>query len=172
MLWSNSFSLIIDNTWVTILFPHHSASVTHICISELSNHCLIYFSWWLVPCFTPSYYLNQCWLAINWTPSNKPLWSFNQNTIIFSLKNAFENVVCKILAILFRPKCVDTRGTTRVSLGGCFKNAFELSNLNSLEILYKIALSMYEQDILCEISKVLFEIPHKKHQPILSKMCI
>ena len=42
----------------------------------------------------PSYYLNQCWLIVNWTPGNIFLWYLNQNSIIFIKKNAVENVAC------------------------------------------------------------------------------
>ena len=33
----------------------------------------------------------------------KNLWNFRQNTIIFAQENAFENIVCKMTAILFSP---------------------------------------------------------------------
>ena len=58
-------------------------------------------------CTTPSHYLNQCWLTINWTPRNKLQSKFNQNTQCLSQENSFENVVCKILAILSLPQCID-----------------------------------------------------------------
>ena len=33
-------------------------------------------------------------------------WDFNQNANIFIHENAFENIVCEMAAILFRPQCV------------------------------------------------------------------
>ena len=36
---------------------------------------------------------------------NKPKWIKLQNRIFFSQENAFEYVVCKMAAILFRPQC-------------------------------------------------------------------
>ena len=39
----------------------------------------------------------------SWTLSNKLKPNLNQNTKIFIKENAFENTVCEILAILFRP---------------------------------------------------------------------
>ena len=58
---------------------------------------------------TPSHYLNQCWDIANWTHRNKFHWSIKQNSYIFILKNAFENVVWKMGAILSWPQCVKTK---------------------------------------------------------------
>ena len=49
----------------------------------------------------PSHYLNKCWL-MKWTLWNKLQQKLNQNTV---QENAFQNVVCKIAAILFGPQC-------------------------------------------------------------------
>ena len=49
----------------------------------------------LRPCSAPSYYLNQCWLIVNWNLSNNIQWNFNQNTKIFIQENAFKNVACE-----------------------------------------------------------------------------
>ena len=54
----------------------------------------------------PSHYLNQCWIIVNWTRANVFQWNFNQNTTIFIEECAYENVVCKISAILSQPQCV------------------------------------------------------------------
>ena len=51
-----------------------------------------------------SYYLNQQWRIIDLTPWNKFKWNFNQNTNIFMLENAFDDVVCNISAILSQPR--------------------------------------------------------------------
>ena len=50
----------------------------------------------------PSQYLNQCSHIVNWTIRNKlqPQWNFfYQNTKLFSHRNTFQNVVCKMSAI-------------------------------------------------------------------------
>ena len=46
---------------------------------------------------------------VNWTPGNKFQWNLNRNLCIFIQENAFENIVCKIAAILSLPQCVDKR---------------------------------------------------------------
>ena len=45
-------------------------------------------------------YLNQHWIIVNWTIRNKLQWNFNQSTKRFIHKNAFENTVCGMAAIL------------------------------------------------------------------------
>ena len=50
--------------------------------------------------------LNQCWHIVNWTLRNKLQWNLNQNSYIFIHKNAIENVVYKMVAILSLPHCV------------------------------------------------------------------
>ena len=50
-----------------------------------------------------------------------------------------------------------------VCSGGRFKNVYKLLNLRALKI------SMYGQDILCGISKVPFEIPHKISYPYIER---
>ena len=56
---------------------------------------------------SPSHYLNQCWNIVNWTLRNKPQWNFDQHSYIFIKKNAFENLICKMAAILSQPECVN-----------------------------------------------------------------
>ena len=51
----------------------------------------------------PSHYLNHHWLVFNW---NKLQWNYSQNTTIFIYENALESI-CKIVAILYRPLCVN-----------------------------------------------------------------
>ena len=51
---------------------------------------------------SPSHYLNQCWLIVNWTLRNKLQWNSSRNTKFFIHENAFENVVCEMVAILSR----------------------------------------------------------------------
>ena len=65
-----------------------------------------WFRQWLVAWPAPSHYLNQCWNIVNLTLRNKLQWKFNRYSYIFNQKNAFENVVWKMAAILSRPQCV------------------------------------------------------------------
>ena len=58
---------------------------------------------------TPRHQLSWCWLTVNCTLRNKLQWNHNQNTKLFIQENAFENGVCKMSAILFRPQCVNLR---------------------------------------------------------------
>ena len=55
----------------------------------------------------PSHYLNQCWNIVNWTLGNKLWWNLNRNWYIFIQENAFETVVCKMVAILTQPQSVN-----------------------------------------------------------------
>ena len=41
---------------------------------------------------------------------NKLCWNFNQIKVVFFQENLFENVVCKMAAILFRFPCVNKMG--------------------------------------------------------------
>ena len=52
----------------------------------------------------PSHYLNQWWLIINWTLRNKLQRNFDQNATIFIQENPFENIICKMSVILYRPQ--------------------------------------------------------------------
>ena len=79
----------------------HLHVVPHICIRELGQH------WsrkWLVACWAPSHYPNQCWLIVNYSLQ----WNSNQNTKVFIHKNAFQYVVSKMVAILFRQRDIIT----------------------------------------------------------------
>ena len=78
--------------------------VPHIYVSDLGQH---WFRLWLVACPAPSHYLNQCCLLVNWILGNEL-----QLTVKFELKkekqkpfiheNAFETVICEMVAILSR----------------------------------------------------------------------
>ena len=76
---------------------------TYICIFELDHQ---WFRHWLGTCSVPSLCLNHCWPILNRTLWNKPQWNLNQNIQLFFQQNAFENVVCKMSAILFQSLCV------------------------------------------------------------------
>ena len=59
--------------------------------------------------FGASHYLNQCWVIINWTLiRNKLKWNFNQITKILIHKNASENIICEMAAILSQGSWVNT----------------------------------------------------------------
>ena len=58
-------------------------------------------------CSAPSHYLTQCWNIVNWNLRNKLQQNFNRNWNIFIKKNAFENVVHEMAAILSWPQCVN-----------------------------------------------------------------
>ena len=57
--------------------------------------------------FGPRPYLNQCWFRVNWTLRNILQWNFNQHIKISIHKNASENIVCDLAAILFRGRGVN-----------------------------------------------------------------
>ena len=54
----------------------------------------------IVSYLAPSHYLNQCLGIINWTLRNKLQWNFSQKSNFFFQENAFENVVCEMVAFL------------------------------------------------------------------------
>ena len=49
---------------------------------------------------TPSHYLHQCWVIVNWAIRNKLQWNFNQNTKISFHENTSETIVCEMTVIL------------------------------------------------------------------------
>ena len=55
----------------------------------------------------PSHCLNQCWLIVNWTLRNKFKGNSIKKTKLSIHKNAFENVICEMAAILSRERWVD-----------------------------------------------------------------
>ena len=54
-------------------------------------------------CSTTSHYLNQCSLIVNGTFMNKLQWNLLRKAKLFIQENSFENVVCKMTAILLKP---------------------------------------------------------------------
>ena len=98
------------NRWHTAdfkldIFLESSLTITghteHICIIEMSFHLFKLFA----ACLAPRYYLNKCWFIINSTLRSEFQWNFMQTTNIFNQENAFQNSVCKMVAILLRPQC-------------------------------------------------------------------
>ena len=59
-----------------------------------------WFSLWNVTCWAPSHYLNHPWIIVDLNLGNKFQWNLNLNTIIFIQEIEFENVVCKMVAII------------------------------------------------------------------------
>ena len=55
----------------------------------------------------PTHYLNQCSLIVHRTLRNKLQWNLNRNSKIFIEENAFESIVCEMVAILFRGRWVN-----------------------------------------------------------------
>ena len=88
--------------WHDLIFMGltHWGRLTHLCVSELtiigSDNGL-----------SPSHYLKQCWIIVNWTLRNKLHWNFKWNSNIFIQENSLEHVVCEIASILSRPQCVN-----------------------------------------------------------------
>ena len=62
----------------------------------------------LVTYLQPDHYMNQCWLTVNWTLRNKLLLNFDQNERLEIKENVFENVICRMLVISFRPQCFNS----------------------------------------------------------------
>ena len=92
--WASTISFLTDRPKL-----NHFLLVLHICVSESSHH---WFRWWFVAYSAPSQYLNQCFVIVNWTLSNKLQWNFNPNPNNFIHKNTFENVVCEMAVISSR----------------------------------------------------------------------
>ena len=84
----------------------------------------------IVVCSAPSHYLNQCWFIVNWTLKTNfgEIWIVIQ-TIIH--KDAFENVVYEMAAILFRGRW-DNEISTRPS-GHLFR-----CKINQVSLLHQV----------------------------------
>ena len=92
----------------------HLLLVPHICVNESDKN---WFGWWLVVYSAPSHYLNRCWDIVNWTLRHKLQWKCNQNTIVFTHENAFENIVCEMAAIFCRGRWAKKRFPLKSVLG-------------------------------------------------------
>ena len=51
----------------------------------------------------PSYYLNKCWVIVNWTLNNKLQWHFSRNT---NFSFSFQKIHLKISFAKWRPFCL------------------------------------------------------------------
>ena len=74
-------------------------------IRQQTSH--LWFGQRLVVWSARSYYPNQCWNIFNSNLMNNFQWNLKWNLYIFIQENAFENVVCKMAAVLSRPKWVN-----------------------------------------------------------------
>ena len=95
---------------------------------------------------------------VNCILRNKLQSNFNRNSNIFLQGKAFENIVCKMTAILSGLECVK-KTWDPVRSGGRFKNAYELLNLRALKIsmLYKNHIFQCIGKIFCvEFQKYLW----------------
>ena len=94
---------MIKYVWLAFIFLTHWGRMTHICVDNLTTNA------------SDNGFSPDRRQAIIWTSAGilfiRPLGTnFSDTWIethIFSLKNAFENVVWKMSAILFRPQCVN-----------------------------------------------------------------
>ena len=76
-------------------------------VIDVGQHCFRQRS---VTCCTPNLYLNHCWLIVTSALRNKIRWNLEEiHSNFFTEGNAFENGVCKIMTILFRPQCALVR---------------------------------------------------------------
>ena len=77
--------LCLGQRWVTVNWNrlqfvfcfNHLLLVSHICVSESSQHC---FGWWLVAYSAPDHCSGQCWVIVNWKMLQ---WNFNLNANLF-----------------------------------------------------------------------------------------
>ena len=72
------------------------------CIILFEHHWL---KQWLVDYLVSSLYLYHCWLLVSWNFSNISHSNMNQNAMIFIQGNVFENIICRMVAILSLPQC-------------------------------------------------------------------
>ena len=72
-------------------------------------HIYIYMHWYSRPSLVQIMvcsHLNQCWSIINWILVNNFQLNLTHNKSIIEHKKGFENVICKMKAMLFRSQCV------------------------------------------------------------------
>ena len=86
----------------------------HLYVNELGHH---WSRLWLVACSAPTYYLNQCWLIVNYLLRNKLQWNSNQHTKRFINENAFKSVVCDMAVILSRRRWIMKAGFSSMPCG-------------------------------------------------------
>ena len=87
-VWYHLQSIHFKMHWDMIVYSFHSQA-------------------FILPCLVSLYYLNQCWLIVNWILWNKLQLNLNHITKFFIHKNGFRNVVHKIAAILSKERWVN-----------------------------------------------------------------
>ena len=87
--------------WLYVLT--HLPLVQHICVTESGQH---WFRWWLFAYSAPSHYLNPRYNIVNLTLRNRLQWNSTKYKI-FIHENAFEIIVCAMMAILSRGSWVN-----------------------------------------------------------------
>ena len=65
----------------------------------------------------PSHYLNHCWNIVNSMLRNRLQWNFKRNSYIFIHENAFENGICRTVAILSKHQVVKLSSTWFQGIG-------------------------------------------------------
>ena len=89
-------------------------------------------SWWhFAPkrfhvCPAPIHYLNQWWRILNSTLRNTFQWNIIWNSVVSIHRNAFENIVCEMAAMLSRPKCVKYQSSVNVQLSANQKSCCKI----------------------------------------------
>ena len=108
---ARSFSWLLSVNCMCLWANHltHWGRVTHICVSELTNHH--WFRQWLVAWPAPSHYLNQCWNIVNWTIGNKFQWNINRNDTF-----SFKKIHLKMLPGKWRPFCLGLNVLTNTKI--------------------------------------------------------
>ena len=96
----------------------HWGRVTHTVYASVNHPSSVQIIW-----SAPRSYLNQYWNIVNFNIKNKLQWNLQQNSYIFIKENAFENVVCRMVVILFRSQCIipfDPDNGIFMSVGVCW----------------------------------------------------
>ena len=107
--------------------------VTHICARTLDHHC---FRSWLVACSAPSHTSMNVSFFVKLTLGDKFQWSCKRNTTNLIPENAFENVGCITVAIMYRSQYVNDTSVQAIVLvfefltdmGVIFSRVFFLNN--------------------------------------------
>ena len=92
--------------WLTFFFLITHWGLVMQCVGKL---CHPWFRYWLVAYSAPNHHLNQCWCMFKTGPLKSFHLNFNQMSTVFIQENEFEDVVCKVAAILYQPQCVNTQ---------------------------------------------------------------
>ena len=115
---------------------NHWGSMTHICVSKLT---IIGLDNGLPPELRQAIILNQCGNIVNWTLRNKLQWNLKEDSYIFIQENAFESVVCEIVAILSRRQCVIGQSHTFISLLQVYYDLYEQDKVRYEEELQQLS---------------------------------